>query len=190
MALRGNLILWVILALPAALMLISGREADAMLHPTGEFSARLMILAMCIGPLASLIGQKGWIRWLLAHRRHIGVAAFGYAVLHLVYYLIDMECSLADMLAELDATGIWTGWLATFAMLLPALASNDAAMRMLKRNWKRVQQFAYAAALLTLAHWITLSYDWEFGPAAVHFAPLILLNIARLVRHFTRRKTT
>lgn len=184
-----NALLWLILAVPAVLMLIAARAADAdmahLLQESGEFSARLMIAAMLIGPLADLIGQRGWIRWLLLHRRHLGVAAFLYAMLHLAFYLIDMEWSASDMLAEIDAPGIWTGWLAIVLMLLPALASNDAAMRMLRRNWKRVQQLAYVVALLTIAHWLFLTY--EPGPALVHFAPLLVLNLARLGKRMTRR---
>jgi methionine sulfoxide reductase heme-binding subunit len=187
----GRYLLWIIMAAPAVLMVlgvVNGRtEASDMLHPTGEFSARLMIIAMMIGPLADIFGQRGIIPWLLRHRRHIGVAAFAYAVIHTVFYFIDMDWSLADMLAELDAAGIWTGWIALMLMLLPALASNDAAMRMLRRNWKRVQQLAYGVALFTIAHWIFLSYDRVLGPALIHFAPLIILNIIRVVRKNSRR---
>jgi methionine sulfoxide reductase heme-binding subunit len=132
----------------------------------------------------SLHGPTPLISWLLRHRRHIGVAAFLYAVLHLVFYVIDME-NVHDMLAEIGAPGIWTGWLAFILMLLPALASNNAAMRLLRRNWKRVQQLAYAVALITLAHWIFL--EPEPGPALVHFVPLILLNMARIAKRRTRK---
>jgi methionine sulfoxide reductase heme-binding subunit len=180
---------WAILAIPALLMLpgyqSGAQDAADMLHPTGETSARLMIVAMMIGPIADLIGQPAWLRWLMKHRRHLGVAAFAYAVLHLIFYVIDMEFSPALMLDEIGAPGIWTGWLATLLMLLPALASSDAAMRTLRRNWKRVQQLAYGAALLTIAHWIFLEY--ETGPALVHFTPLILLNMARIAKNMTRR---
>ncbi len=182
-------LLWFILALPVVLMagLASYHEADIadLLRESGEFSARLMIVAMMIGPLAELIGQPGWIRWLLRHRRHLGVAAFLYGLLHLLFYFIDMEWSLADLLAELDAPGIWTGWLAILAMLLPALSSNDVAMRALRRNWKRVQQLAYFVAMATVAHWIFLAY--EPGPALVHFLPLLALNMVRVAKRMTRR---
>ncbi len=180
-------LLWAALALPAIAMLASGTEPDDLLHPSGETSARLMIVAMMIGPLADLTGPRSWVRWLLKHRRHIGVAAFGYAALHTLYYLVDMDWSIADMLTEIDATGIWTGWIALIVMLLPALASNDAAMRMLRRNWKRVQQLAYAAALFTLLHWIFIVYDAPLAPALVHFTPLILLNLARVAKRTLRR---
>jgi methionine sulfoxide reductase heme-binding subunit len=182
-------LVWVILALPAGLMIVASRGADIdvqdLLRESGEFSARLMIAAMMIGPLSELIGRRPWVRALIRHRRHFGVAAFLYAVLHLFYYFTDMEWSLTDMLAEIDAPGIWTGWIAILVMLAPALASNDAAMRLLRRNWKRVQQLVYLVGLATIAHWVILSYGP--GPALVHFLPLIGLNLARLGKRMTRR---
>lgn len=172
---------WLFLSIPALFMLRSywagATDAADMLHPTGEWSARLMILAMMLGPLTSLLGSKPWLNWLLQRRRALGVAAFIYALLHLAFYIIDMGY-LADMVAELDAPAIWTGWLAMLAVTTPAIASNQIAVRLLRRYWKRVQQVAYAAALLTLAHWLLISYDR--GPALIHFTPLIALQLSRL----------
>src|SRR3546814_20248427 len=89
----------------------------------------------------------------MRRRRALGVAAFGYAVLHLVFYLIDME-TLKNILAEFWALGIWTGW-AAFAVFIPlALSSNDMMMKKLGRSWKPFQRSAYAAAVLTLLHWM------------------------------------
>lgn len=179
--LNKKLFFWLLLLIPAVLMLNAYRlgrlDAMEMLHPTGEWSVRLMILAMMIGPLADLLGRKPWLQWLVQRRRHLGVAAFGYAILHLLFYVIDMG-TIADMLDEIDLASIWTGWLAFFIMLLPALASNQASMRWLRKGWKRVQQLAYPAALFSMAHWILL--EWEIGPVFVHFGPLIILNIARI----------
>jgi sulfoxide reductase heme-binding subunit YedZ len=91
------------------------------------------------------------------------------------------------MLAELGAPGIWTGWLALLCLVLPAAASSDAAMRLLRRNWKRVQRLVYPAAVLTLIHWV-LVHDGKVS-ALVHFAPLILLQVIRLARQFHRPPT-
>lgn len=64
-----------------------------------------------IEPAAGDSGPKRWLNWLVARRRAIGVAAFGYALVHLIFYLIDMG-NLDDILAEWLAPGIWTGWAA------------------------------------------------------------------------------
>lgn len=177
----GKLLLWALLALPSAAMVhavtFGGAGFDEMLHPTGEFSARLLIVALMLTPLAMIFRGQAWINWLLRHRRAFGVAAFGYAALHLLYYLIDMG-ALGYILDEFLALGIWTGW-AAFALFVPlALSSNEAAVRRLGRRWKSLQRLAYAAALLTLVHWIFVHNNlWS---ALVHFAPLTVLETWRL----------
>jgi sulfoxide reductase heme-binding subunit YedZ len=174
---------WGVLALPG-LVLLYGWSTGAiltmdMLHPTGETSARLMIAAMLIGPLAGLLGPRRWLLWLLARRRALGVAAFGYAAAHLAFYGIEMG-SLQAVLGELPIASIWTGWLALALMLPMALTSNQAAMKRLRAGWKRVQQLAYPAAVLTLLHW-WLIHDGAIA-ALVHFAPLALLWLALALR--------
>lgn len=120
----GKAILWAGLVLPAALQLyryttVPGIWPGDLLHPTGEWSARLIIFALMLTPLGQLFPRAGAVKWLVRHRRAFGVAAFGYALLHLVFYVLDME-TVADMLAELGAPGIWTGWLALLCMAVPA----------------------------------------------------------------------
>ena len=182
-------LLWGILAVPAVLMVMGWMRGDSdaadLLHPTGEFSARLMIVAMMVGPLIAIFGPRRWTLWMMRHRRGFGVAAFGYALLHLVFYVIDME-TLDFMLAEIGAPGIWTGWIAFFLMLVPAVISNEWAVKTLRRNWKRIQRLVYVVAILTVVHWALLSYS--IIPAAIHFAPLLLLNLFRIAK-ITKKRT-
>ena len=187
--------LWAVLAVPVAVELyrvatVPDIWPGDLLQPTGEWSARMIIVALMLTPLGQLFPANRAVRWLIRHRRAFGVAAFGYAALHLLFYVRDME-SVAAMLAEVGAPGIWTGWLALLCLVPPVLASNDAAVRMLRRNWKRVQRLAYPAAILTLAHWM-LVHD-GLASALVQFAPLVLLQALRLARmlvsNSTERKT-
>ena len=181
--LNSNSFIWALLVLPAVVM-VGGywrgqAEAMELLHPTGEFSARLMIFAMMLSPLTTLLGPKRWLMWLVTRRRYFGVAAFGYGVLHLIFYVIDMA-TVADMLAEIGALGIWTGWAAMLLFVPLALTSNNAAMRALRANWKKLQRLVYPTAILVLVHWIFVHNN--LGPALLHFIPLALLIAARALR--------
>jgi len=144
-----------------------------------------MIIAMMISPFITIFGSRGWTRWLLARRRSFGLAAFGYGVLHLIFYVVDME-ELQPILAEFFAPGIWTGWAALFLFLPLAITSNDASMRWLKKRWKLIQRLVYGAALLTLAHWL-LIHDGAKG-ALVHFVPLLILQLLRMIIIYGRAK--
>lgn len=155
------------------------RVFHMLVHPSGETSARLLIIAMMATPLAMLL--KGWRgpQWLKRNRRYFGVAAFGYALLHTVFYLID-KGSTATVLAEVPRFYIWTGWIAFLIFVPLALTSMDYFVRRMRTWWKWLQRWTYAAAVLTLLHWAALN-DWGgVAPALVHFGPLIALEAYRV----------
>jgi len=185
----GKPVLWLLLALPGAMMLAGLMRGQALamdlLHPSGELAVRLMILALLPGPLSEIFRGNRFLRGWLAIRRNLGLAAFAYALLHLVFYVMDMA-SAAGMLDELGIPSIWTGWLALALMIPPAAISFDAAMRALGRQWKRIQSLVYLALLVGMAHWLLLDWDWQ--PAAVHLAPLILVWSLRGLRRLKSPK--
>lgn len=145
-----------------------------------------MIVAMLASPLVLLF--KGWRAplWLKRHRRYFGVAAFGYAALHTLYYLID-AATMARVIEELPRLYMWTGWVA-FAIFIPlAVTSMDHFVRVMGPRWKQLQRWTYAAAMLTLVHWAAL-HDWGgLGPALVHFVPLGALEAYR-AGYWTNRR--
>jgi len=115
------------------------------------------------------------------------VAAFFYALAHTVLYLID-EGAIAFTGNEVSKLYIWTGWIAFLIFVPLAVTSTDAWVRRLGRSWKKLQQFVYAAAILTLIHWAAL-HDWGgVGAALVHFAPLAVLEVYRLWSTQQRRR--
>ena len=146
---------WLLLSVPALPMLwelSSGTEAaERLLHPTGEFAARFLIVALAITPLRLIFPNAGWLKWLARRRRALGVAAFGYAALHTLLYIVD-TATVRGIWAEFFALGIWTGW-AALAIFIPlAVTSNDTAKRLLRRGWYRLHRWVYGAAILTLLH--------------------------------------
>lgn len=179
---------WALLSLPALPMLsvlISGDAGNVyhrLLHPTGEFAARFMIVAMMITPLALLLPASRTVRWLLRRRRYLGVAAFTYALVHTVFYLVDTG-ALALSAAELAKTAIWSGWLAMLIFVPLAVTSTDGWVRRMGPRWKTLQRGVYVAALATLLHWAAL-HEWGgVAPALVHFLPLGLLTGYRVYRN-------
>jgi len=185
--------LWVVLAIPAAafsfdaLTSTNPQVFENLLHPTGEFAARFMIIAMMATPLGLLL--KGWRGplWLKRNRRYLGVAAFGYAALHTVFYLIDLS-SMDKVISELPRFYIWTGWVA-FAIFIPlAVTSMDYFVKLMGPRWKQLQRWTYGAAVLTLLHWASL-HNWESPAAAiVHFGPLAALELYRIWYWYGRKR--
>ena len=61
------------------------------IHVTGELSARLLIITLAVTPLRRLFPRKLWTVWLLRQQRYLGLAAFAYAVPHMIAYLFKLS---------------------------------------------------------------------------------------------------
>lgn len=157
---------------------------EILLHPTGEFSARFLIITMMLTPLRLLFHGSGFLRLMIKRRRYFGVAAFFYALLHTVLYVVDMG-SLIAIFGEFLALGIWTVWLAILIFVALAVTSTDTAVRAMGPQWKTLQRLVYIAAVATLLHWIFV-HD-NIGPALVHFVPLVALETYRIAKSSAAR---
>lgn len=185
-------LLWFLLGLPAYGIVYQALDAEStrvyhkLLHPTGEFAARFLIISMIATPLTYLL--KGWRgpRWLVKNRRYFGVAAFCYAALHTLFYV--MSEPLQKILSEATNLDIWTGWVA-FAIFIPLAATSfDYAVRRMGTKWKALQRWVYVAAVMTLVHWAAL-HGWRNPmPALVQFSPLIALTLYRLWWVYLRKR--
>ena len=175
--------LWLLLALPMGWLLNAWRAEDLfygeIIHISGEWSARLMMLTMAVTPFRLMFPDARWPNWLLSRRRYFGVAAFAYALLHTVVYL-ERKRDLQLILSEGAEFAMWTGWLAFFVFLILGLTSNDASVRLMKRAWKKLHRWIYVAALLVFAHWVFSAFDPI--PGLIHFAILIALETYRVFR--------
>ncbi len=176
---------WIALALPALLMLVKFKNGSVLamdlLHPSGEMAVRLMLLAMLPGPLMGVFGSTAILRKWMTIRRHLGVSACGYALLHTYFYLADM-LNITAIWEEFAITSIWMGWLALILLLPPTAISSDHALRYLgKQKWKFIQMLVYPAMLITILHWLLL--DWHWQPALIHLAPLIVVWAILLIKN-------
>jgi sulfoxide reductase heme-binding subunit YedZ len=186
-------LLWALLALPGAFMTYRYVQGTTFygeyLHATGELGARLLIVTMAVTPLRLMFANAAWTRWLVRRRRYLGVAAFGYALLHATAYL--QRQSPAVITKEAAELALATGWVALLVMLLLAATSSDAAVRLLGRRWKWLHRAVYAAAVLTFAHWILTAFDPL--PGAAHLGVLAALEAIRVwktVRTTSRESPT
>ncbi|NKB50654.1 MAG: iron reductase [Rhizobiaceae bacterium] len=184
--LNAPLTSWIVLFIPAPALLADfvgqNRYYAEIMYESGLLATQLMILALAITPAMRLC--RNWpvvlkpLRWMQKRRRYIGVAAFGYGLLHTIFYIRQIG-SAELIFLELEEISLATGWIAFIVLLALAATSNDFSVRSLGRWWKKVQMAAYFAALLTLLHW------WFIGQfldqMLVWFVPLALLQVPRLL---------
>lgn len=180
--------LWLLLGVPLALItywyLNEGISYGDYIQHTGRFSVWLLLLTMAVTPLRQLFPGQGWSRRLVQYRRYFGVAAFAYALPHVLAYVIRKE-TFALVAEEAAYPELWTGWLAMAIFLPLALSSNNWAVRRLGRAWKQLHRLVHLAAVLTFAHWVLSAFDPL--TAYLHLAVLGLLEAVRLWKSYGPR---
>lgn len=124
---------------------------------TGEWAIRWLVFVLSLTPFAILTGKKPG----LSVRQAAGIAAFIFAALHFLFFCLDR--GLMDTFRD---TSYILGLIATLVMCALAITSNKRAMRLLRKNWKRLHQMAYLAGFLSVLHIVLLRHG-EWLPYAV-----------------------
>jgi sulfoxide reductase heme-binding subunit YedZ len=144
----------------------------------GNWGLRFIMIALSVTPLRQLTGRN----WLLRFRRMLGLFAFFYILMHFLTWL------LLDQGLLQDRTGVWsrigediferpfiTIGFAAFLILTSMAATSTAGMRRrLARNWQRLHNGVYVAAVLGVWHyWWQVKKD--FSEPLVYAAVLAVL---------------
>ena len=191
--LNHKLTIWLLLFLPAPPLLADlyydNRYYAEIMYETGVLATQLIVVALAITPLMRLFRLTPSVltplRWMQKRRRYIGVAAFGYAALHTIFYI--REIGSAELIwLELEEISLAIGWIAMIILVALAATSNDWSVRKFGKGWKKLQATAYLAVAFTALHW------WFIGQFLdklwLWMAPLLLLQAARIAQGLVLRR--
>ncbi len=133
---------------------LGAEPVETLLHTSGDWALRLLLLTLLISPLRRWSGWAGVLRW----RRPLGLWAFTYASAHaLVYMGLEQFFAWGELWRDLVKRPYITLGMLTWLLLLPlALTSTRAAQRRLGRAWGRLHRLIYPAALLAPLHFLLL----------------------------------
>lgn len=153
----------VLLMVNASLEQLGANPAEKILHETGIWALRFLLLTLLITPLRRLTGWHD----LLRLRRMLGLYSFFYACLHFLSWLL-FDHVFAGTLAWQPIVSdiikrpyITVGFFA-FVLLLPlAITSNAYMMRYLGgRAWQRLHRAVYLIAIAAVIHfWWLVKLD-------------------------------
>ena len=154
---------------------------DTIQHWTGLPALTFLCLSLAVTPLRRIWGINPLIRL----RRPLGLAAYGYAVLHLLSYVIfDQEGSATEIAKDIaEHPWVLVGFSA-FLLLTPlALTSTDASIRRLGgRRWQRLHRLVYPAAILAGLHFLWLVKRDVTRPVVYLVVIALLLGVRLLFR--------
>ena len=179
----GKLLMFLLCLVPLLLLMwdavqqqLGANPVEALLHRSGDWSIRLLLITLVISPLRKLTG-KGW---LLRYRRMLGLYAFFYALLHFTVYLwLDRGLSWREISVDiLERPYITLGFVAFLILLALAVTSTRGMMRRLGRHWTALHRWVYAAGLFGVIHFLWL-VKADYREPGVYMAIFIILMLFR-----------
>lgn len=151
-------------------------------HRLGRTALYFLIATLAVTPLLRLARVN-----LMRFRRTLGLLAFGYAVLHVVAWVVlDMGLMWGQIGRDLVKRPYLVFGLGSFVVLLVlAVTSADCAIRGLGRWWRIVHRGVYGAVVLASLHWVLAGKIWR-GDAVFWAVVVALLLGVRVV--WSRRR--
>jgi sulfoxide reductase heme-binding subunit YedZ len=128
---------------------LSGRPVNDVIHGTGSWTVRFLMLSLAITPFARILE---WPR-LLTVRRMVGVTAVVYAATHFALYIVDQKFHLLTVASEIVLRFyLAIGFIALSGLLALGVTSTDAAMKQMGKRWKQLHRLVYPIGVLALLH--------------------------------------
>lgn len=123
-----------------------------LIYHSGLWSTYLLLLSLLITPMRRL---TGWGR-LVQVRRMVGVASFGYALVHLVAWFGLRFYDWAALGSEAASRPtLWIAVVGLVILLVLAITSFDSVMRAMGGiRWKRLHRLVYLGAVLAVLHFM------------------------------------
>jgi len=112
--------------------MLGGRPVTEVIHGTGDWAIRTLLISLAITPAARVLD---WPRLLLV-RRIVGLTALAYAVAHLTLYVVDQKYRLGVVVSEIALRFYLTiGFVVLLGLGLLGATSTDSWVQRLGRRW-------------------------------------------------------
>lgn len=157
---------------------LGANPVEEIIHRTGLWALRLLLLTLAITPLRRLTGWNQLIRL----RRMLGLYSFFYALLHfLAYGWLEHTFRLPLILQDVVEHPYVALGFSSFLLLVPlAATSTNRMIRLLGgRRWQRLHRLVYLCALGATLHYLWLVKVDTRAPL-LYLALLALLLVARM----------
>ncbi len=157
------------------------------LEDLATISVWLLLASLAVTPIRKIF------HWSLiqSYRRMLGLHAFSYMTLHILsYQAFLLGWDWAELGSEIiNRPYILLGLIAWVICLAMAMTSYKWAMKKLGRNWLKLHQLVYLAAILIIIHEIWQAKS-ALGEPLIHAAILLVLLSVRGYFKIIKRSRT
>lgn len=129
---------------------LGAKPITALLHGTGEWAVRFLLLSLAVTPLRRI---ANWPKLILV-RRMLGLTVLAYGLIHLALYVVDQNFVLTKVVSEIFSRIYLTiGFVALIGLAVLGVTSTDGMIRRLGKAWPRLHKAVYTIAVLGLVHY-------------------------------------
>jgi sulfoxide reductase heme-binding subunit YedZ len=155
---------------------LGGLPLKELLHRTGDWTVRFLVLTLALTPLQRF---SGWPKVTLV-RRMAGVGTFCYGLSHFLFYVANSNFKLGFVASEIALRIYLTiGFVALLGLSALAATSTDTALRRLGPRWKQLHRLVYGIAVLALTHYF-LQSKIDVSQAVLYSGFFMVLMVYRL----------
>jgi methionine sulfoxide reductase heme-binding subunit len=134
--------------------MLGGRPVTEVIHGTGDWAIRYLLISLAITPAARVLN---WPR-LLTVRRIVGLTALAYALAHFSLYTVDQNFHLDVVVSEIVKRFYLTiGFIVLVGLGVLGATSTNGWSRRLGHWWKRLHQSIYVLGAVALLHYFIQS---------------------------------
>lgn len=150
---------------------------------SGSWAFNFLLITLAITPASQYLQQK----WLVVHRRMLGLFVFFYSTLHLfAYFVFLLEWQWRELGKEIiERPYLLLGGVAWLLLVPLTITSTKQWQRRLKRRWKKLHRLVYVIGLLAAIHYLLQIRSSWFEPVLYTVLLLSLLAL-RLWRYKQR----
>jgi sulfoxide reductase heme-binding subunit YedZ len=191
--LRSKAFVWILLLLPGLYPAwpifrqdptVLADPLKYLLHHFGFVACILLATVLAFTPLRVLFPHSRLALALNRHRRLVGVSAFFYALIHVIFQVLH-EGGWPTFFTDIKKPFLLCGLVTFVILLILAATSFNFMVRWLGgRRWKNVHRLVYLAVPLAAYH---QALARKIFPVQVLwiFVPLLALEVARVIRQQT-----
>ena len=134
--------------------MLGGRPVTEVIHGTGDWAIRYLLISLAITPAARVLN---WPRLLLV-RRIVGLTALAYALAHLTLFVVDQNFHLVVAATEIVRRFYLTiGFAVLLGLGVLGVTSTNGWVQRLGRWWKRLHRAIYVLGAIALLHYFIQS---------------------------------
>jgi len=152
---------------------LGANPVETITFATGDWTLRFLLITLAISPFRQWFDLSALPRF----RRMLGLYVFFYACSHfLVWFVADHAFNVGDMVEDIiDRPYITFGFSALVLLTPLAITSNNAMIRRLGKNWKKLHRLVYLIVVLGVMHYLWLVKADYLEPGIYAFIAAVLL---------------